>query len=389
MFSSRLDWSVEANALSRAVDERRASGAPILDLTASNPTAAGLPYPAAEITAALGDERSVHYTPDPCGLVEARRAVSAYYGERGHTVDPERLVLTASTSEAYGWLFKLLADPGDELLVPHPSYPLFDFLAALESVRLRPYTLGFDSAWHLDLAAVRAAIGPRSRAILLVNPNNPTGSFIRREELSALATLAVEHDLALISDEVFSDYAFAPDAERVETLVDEERALTFCLSGLSKVVGLPQLKLGWICVAGPPAARAAALQRLELIADTYLSVGAPVQHAAARLLGLRSTVGAAIAGRTRASLAAAAAAVRGTALGLLPVEGGWTATLRMPATRTDEAWAIDLLRQDGVLTQPGYFYDFPFEDRAYLVVSLLTPPELLAEGIARIAARVG
>ncbi|MSP63480.1 MAG: pyridoxal phosphate-dependent aminotransferase [Myxococcales bacterium] len=385
--SSRLDWGRAENALSRRHAMLQASGAPILDLTLSNPTRAGIPYPAQAIAAALADPRAILYQPAPQGLPEARQAIADYYASRGHPIDPERLLLTASTSEAYAFLFKLLADPDDEALVPHPSYPLFDFLAALESVRLRPYRLAYDGAWYLDADDLRRALSPRTRALLLCNPNNPTGSFLKRDELATLIAIASEHDLPLIADEVFSDYAFAPDKARVETLVAVNDVLTFSLSGLSKVVGLPQLKLGWIHVGGPPAEAAAALARLELIADTYLSVAAPVQHAAARLLDLRPTVGRAIALRVTANhrAVAAAVAVRGSAVDLLHAEGGWYATLRLPRIRSDEEWAIDLLDRDHLLVQPGYFFDFAEE--AHLVVSLLTPPEILAEGIARLVAR--
>jgi alanine-synthesizing transaminase len=381
-FSRRLDWSLTENALAQAISARRAARLPLLDLTESNPTRAGLPYPARAIAEALADDRAAVYQPAPRGLEEARAAVAAYYAARGRPVDPERLLLTASTSEAYAWLFKLLADPGDDFAVPHPSYPLFDFLAGLESVHLTPYQLRYDGAWYLDLDSLRAAIGPRTRAILLVNPNNPTGSFLTRDELAALTELARERELALIADEVFSDYAFAPDPARVDTLVGADEVLSFSLSGLSKVVGLPQLKLGWIHLGGPPAARAAAAERLELIADTYLSVGAPVQLAAARLLALRPQLAGAIAARVAENHAQVRGSVAGTAVELLAAGGGWYAVLRLPRTRPEEQWAIDLVREAGVVTQPGYFFDF--SDEAYLVVSLLTPVDTLALGVRAI-----
>ncbi len=376
-FSHRLAWHAPENALARAVAARRAAGLPLADLTEGNPTRAGLAYPPA-LADALADPRALAYSPAPRGLAEAREAVAAYYGGRGLAVDEERLLLTASTSEAYGFLFKLLADPGDALAAPQPSYPLFDYLAALESVTLAPYRLRFDGAWWLDVDDLARAVGPQTRAILLVHPNNPTGSFLKRDEREALVALAEARGLALIVDEVFGDYPFASDPARVPSFVDEERVLTFVLSGLSKVAGLPQLKLGWIHVGGPEAVRAAAEARLELIADTYLSVGAPVQHAAPSLLAHGAQVRAAIAGRTAASLAAARAAVAGTAVEVLAVEGGWYATLRVPRIRSEEQWTLDLVAA-GVLVQPGYFFDFPEE--AYLVVSLLTPPPVLAEGL--------
>jgi aspartate/methionine/tyrosine aminotransferase len=389
-FSRRLAWGAAENALALLLDEKRASGAPLLDLTESNPTRVGLPYPDEDLLAALTDPRALRYEPTPKGLATARRAIADYYRGRDatHEVDTDDLLLTASTSEAYAWLFKLLADPGDAVLVPHPSYPLFDFLAALESVRLAPYPLAYDGAWYLDLAALQQAIDdePAARAIIVVNPNNPTGSFLKRDERAALAALAAERGLAILADEVFADFAFAPDPARVDSLVDERDALCFTLSGISKVLGLPQMKLGWIHVAGPAAERAEARARLELIADTYLSVSAPVQHALPSLLSMRARMHAAIAGRVARNHAALRDAVAGSACQALHAEGGWCAVLRLPATRSDERWALDLLASDDVLVQPGYFYDFRGE--AYLVVSLLPEPAGFDEGLRRIVARV-
>jgi aspartate/methionine/tyrosine aminotransferase len=390
-FSGRLAWETGANDLSCAIEARRAAGAPILDLTESNPTRVGLAYPEEAIRAALADPRALCYEPDPCGSPAAREAVAAYYRERDapRVVDPAHVILSASTSEGYAWLFKLLADPGDAVLVPQPSYPLFDFLAALEAVHLVPYPLGFDGHWYLDLAALQHAIDAapaRPRAIVVVNPNNPTGTFLKRSERAALSALARERGLAIVCDEVFADYPFAADLERVDTLVDEQEALAFSLSGLSKVTGLPQLKLGWVHVAGPPALRDAALARLELIADTYLSVATPVQLALPALLSLRRSIHSIISSRVAANRAALQRAVAGTACQMVPAEGGWYAMLRLPATRTDERWAIDLLEQDGVLVQPGYFYDLPLE--AHLVLSLLPPEDRFTDGIGRIVARV-
>lgn len=390
-FSHRLAWDTPENPLARLLDERRAAGAPLLDLTLSNPTApaAALPYPAEAVRAALALPGALRHEPSPRGLAVARRAVADHYAARGAPIDPEHVVLTASTSEAYSFLFKLLCDPGDVVLVPQPSYPLFDFLAALDGVRPEPYLLGFDDAFHLDFAALQQSLdeaGDRARAILLVSPNNPTGTYLKQDERERLVALAAERDLALIGDEVFADYALAADPTRADTLATETSALAFTLSGLSKIAGLPQLKLGWIVAAGPPALRDAALRRLDLVADTYLSVGAPVQHAAPALLALAPSIVAAISARTRANLAALQQMTRGTACQLLPVEGGWYAIVRVPAVHTDEAWALTLLRDDDVLVQPGYFYDFPRE--AYLVVSLLPTGEIFREGARRLVARV-
>jgi hypothetical protein len=387
MFSTRLDWDLPPNRISALLEAMRRSGAPIADLTESNPTHAGLSYPGEEILTALGDPRSLLYEPSPAGAAEARNSVAAYYAARGAPVPPGAIVLTASTSEAYAHLFKLLADPGDEVLVPRPSYPLFEFLARLESVRAVEYPLVYDGTWRIDFEALEASLTPRARAIVVVNPNNPTGSFLKRDELARLIQLAARRGVAIVSDEVFSDYAFAPDPARATTLATVAEALTFCLSGLSKIAGLPQMKLGWIVTAGPEELRARAFARLELIADTYLSVAAPVQHAAARLMEAGAQVRDRIAVRVRENLAWLRGAAAGSALSVLEVEGGWYATLRVPATRSEEEWTLDLLERDGVLVQPGFFYDF--ETEAFLVLSLLTPPDVFREGVGKVLARTG
>ena len=296
----------------------------------------------------------------------------------------ERILLTASTSEAYGYLFKLLTNPGDEVLVPRPSYPLFEFLADMESVAVRPYPLEYHGGWSIDLDAVERALTARTRAIVLVNPNNPTGSYVKRTELSTLTALCARRGVALISDEVFADYALAGDADRVATLAGVEECLAFSMSGLSKVAGLPQMKLGWMVVSGPPALRAEAWEKLEWIADTYLSVGTPVQCAAARLLAAGDTVQRQIRRRTAENLAYARGALAGSPANILAVEGGWYITLQVPRMRSEEEWTLVLLDRAGVLVQPGFFYDF--ETEGYLVVSLLTAPDILREGLARLVA---
>ncbi|HEY1494094.1 MAG TPA: pyridoxal phosphate-dependent aminotransferase [Candidatus Solibacter sp.] len=385
MFSSRFHWDPRPNRLTLAVAARRASGAPILDLTESNPTHAGLHYPP-EIVAAFADPHMLAYEPAPAGMPAAREAVSAYYTARGHQVDSARVLLTASTSEAYCYLFKLLADPGDEVLVPSPSYPLFEFLAGMESLAVRPYPLEYHGAWRIDLPALEASLTPRTRAIILVNPNNPTGSYVKRSELRALTALCAAHRIALISDEVFADYGLTDDAERVTTLAGVEECLAFSMSGLSKVAGLPQMKLGWIVAAGPDALRCEALEKLEWIADTYLSVSTPVQCAATALLAAGEAVQRQIRERTAANLAFARVTLAHSAANILTVEGGWYITLQVPRIHSEEEWTLRLLEQDGVLVQPGFFYDF--ESEAYLVVSLLTAPAIFREGLPRIAAAV-
>jgi aspartate/methionine/tyrosine aminotransferase len=390
MFSSRIPWALATNALTELAAHLRAQGRPVLDLTESNPTRAGLAFPASVALPALADPRAITYEPTPRGLLSAREAVAHYYREAfSVSVAPERVLLTASTSEAYAYLFKLLCDPGDAVLVPQPSYPLFEFLAALESVHVAPYPLAYDGAWHLDVDALARAVTPRTRAIVLVNPNNPTGSFVTREERAALGALCRAHGLALVSDEVFADYAFAPDPARVATVAGSDDVLAFALSGLSKLCALPQMKLGWIAAAGPEDLVRAAGERLELIADTYLSVGAPVQHAAPALLTARGPVRDAIRARTARNRDAALAALArepDAACDALRAEGGWYLTLRVPRVQSEEAWVLELLERDEVLVHPGYFFDFARE--AYLVLSLLTEEEAFREGIARILARV-
>ncbi len=387
MFSSRARWNLSPNALSLAVDARRASGRPFDDLTESNPTRVGLSLPWGDAYGALSSPSVARYEPDPRGLSVAREAVRGYYRERGYEVDLGRVVLTASTSEAYGWLFKLLCDPGDDVLVAHPSYPLFDDLAKLEGVALRPFALSYEGRWELDTGALERARTDRTRAVLLVHPNNPTGSFVSRDERRALTDFCRAHGLALVVDEVFGDYAWRDDPTRVASFVDEEAALTFTLSGLSKVVALPQMKLGWIAVGGADEQRREALARLEMIADCYLSVGAPVQHAAAGFLARRAEAQRAVMQRVTANRRAVERAVgEGSRATLLAADGGWYAVLRVPRTRSEEAWVLSLLDDDDVLVQPGWFFDFARE--AYLVVSLLPREEVFERAIARVLARV-
>jgi len=381
MFSSRFHWDFRTNRLTQALEARRRDGARLLDLTESNPTRAGLVYPP-EIVRAFDDPRMLVYEPSPAGAAEAREAVASYYAARGERVEAGRILLTASTSEAYAWLFKLLTNAGDHVLVPRPSYPLFEFLANLESVEVRPYPLAYHGGWAIDLDALAAAVSERTRAVVLVNPNNPTGSYVKRTELQALSRLCAQRRIELISDEVFSDYPLGPDAERISTLVDVEECLAFSMSGLSKVAGLPQMKLGWIVTSGPAKLRAEAMEKLEWIADTYLSVSTPVACAAARLLASGELVQRQIRERTAGNLAVAREVLAGSAAGILAVEGGWYITVQMPRIRSEEDWAVGLLSQESVLTQPGFFYDF--ESEAFLVVSLLTMPEVFREGMGRL-----
>lgn len=384
MFSSRLHWDLRPNAISARLAEMRSAGLEILDLTESNPTNAAFATNEESLLGAFlagfNDKRILRYDPSPLGMFSARQAVSEYYNG---DVDPDRLLLTASTSEAYGFLFKLLTDPGDEILVPRPSYPLFDFLAGMELVKLVPYPLAFHGRWEIDFDALEALATPRTRAMVLVNPNNPTGSFLHADERGPLIDFCARRGLAILSDEVFSDYAFAPDANRVESLRGAAEVLTFCMGGLSKAAAMPQMKLGWTAVSGPERLRRPALERLELIADTYLSVGTPVQAAAAKLLAAGADLRSRIRARTARNLAHLRAAIPvDSPLSLLPVEGGWYAIVEVPKIRTEEEWVLTMLERCGVLMQPGFFYDFASE--AFLVISLLTPEPVFDAGAAHL-----
>jgi alanine-synthesizing transaminase len=378
MFSHRLPFHLSHNLISDAIAQRRAAGLPILDLTESNPTRAGIVYPGADILAGFQAPGSLVYDPSSNGLSQARAQVAALYG-----VAMERVVLTASSSEAYSWLFKLLCDPDDEILTPRPSYPLFEYLAALESVRIRQYPLRYDEGWFIDFDPLAASINERTRAIVVVSPNNPTGSYVKRWELDRLRQLCADRGLALISDEVFFDYQLVEGTLQSLTSVDD--VLTFCLGGLSKMVGMPQMKLGWMIAGGPEAVREEALSRIDLIADNFLSVGTPVQYALPNLLAARTNVQQQILGRLRGNLEFLREAVRvHNEFRLLEVEGGWYAILRAPRVCSEEEWVLELLER-GVLVQPGYFYDF--EAESYLVVSLLTEGGIFREGIEKTLGR--
>jgi aspartate/methionine/tyrosine aminotransferase len=381
--STRTAVPRQTNALADALAARRRAGLPVLDLTEANPTIADLPYDEAGIRAALSSAGALTYSPSPFGLREARESVAALYAEWGVVLDPSRLVLTASTSEAYALLFKLLCDDGDDVLVPQPSYPLFELLARFEGVNLSPYPLAYDGEWHIDRAALERAITPRTRAILVVSPNNPTGSYVKRDELAALAALR----LPIVSDEVFAPFPLKDDPRRVVTALESTACeLVFALSGLSKLAGLPQMKLGWIAVAGADQAAAAeALARLELLTDASLSVGTPVQVALPRLLACSHVTRDAIRARLRTNLDVLRAAIASTSITALDVEGGWYATLRLPRIATEEAWTLSFL-DDGVYVHPGHFFDFATE--AYVVVSLLTPEARFAPGVLRIVSSV-
>lgn len=386
MFSSRLRQAAGRNCLAVAVDRRRAEGREILDLTLSNPTRAGLAYPRG-LLAPMAQDRALCYEPEPFGLASAREAVSRDLARRGVTVPAQRIVLTASTSEAYSLLFKLLCDPADTVLAPRPCYPLIEHLTDLEGVSLDHYRLEFHGRWEIDLHGLREkALAGRTRAIIMINPNNPTGSSLNDRELDAVASMAREQDLALISDEVFGDYRIAGDAPR--SALRQSVALTFVLGGLSKSVGLPQLKLGWIAVGGGEPRIADALDRLETICDAYLSVSTPVQLAAPDVLAAGASVRAQIQHRVRENydrLLNAAGA--NPACAVMPAEAGWYAVVQVPALTPEDTLVVDLLEQTGVLVHPGYFFDF--EREAFLVVSLLPEPPVFVRAVEALFGYVG
>ena len=380
MFSNRLPGHAEVNALSRAVATLRAAGTAFVDLTESNPTRVGLPYPADLLSAAASD-RALCYDPQPFGLRTAREAVAADYARRGVVVDAADVVLSASTSEAYSWLFKLLCNPGEAVLIPQPSYPLFEHLTRLDAVRAVPYRLEYHGRWEIDLASVAAA-PDEVRAVLIVSPNNPTGSYVTAREAEALAAICRDRGWAIVADEVFAEYALETSSPATE-VVRDLGVLSFTLGGASKSLGLPQVKLAWTIVGGPAAVRPGALSALELIADTFLSVNTPVQVAASDLFRRAATIRSAIQERVSRNLACARARVRGyPACDVLRAEGGWSAVVRVPATRSEEALALGLLQDEHVLVHPGFFFDFPHE--AFVVVSLLPPENVFADAFERV-----
>ena len=380
-YSARLPWSTPQNSYSLLLQRIRRAGSELLDLTVANPTHALADYPHAEIARALGAIRDFRYEPDPLGSSGARHAIATWYEAQGIQVAENRIALTASTSEAYAMLFKLLCDPRDEVLVPNPSYPLFEYLARAEGVMTSPYRLGYDGGWYLDIDSVRQALSTRSKAIVVVNPNNPTGSYLKDREVAQLTALAAEHRCALVSDEVFMTYPAASTSAQTSSLIGNEGALCFSLNGLSKAAGMPQMKLGWIVASGPADEADAAIGRLELLLDNYLSVGTPVQKALPELLRIGSGVHAKINARLRRNTAELNM-LRNSAVHVLASEGGWSAILQVPSVLSEEVWIGRLLMEHGVIVQPGYFYDMAQE--AYLVVSLLADPADFAPGIDRV-----
>jgi len=378
MFAKRTNWNLETNRLSAAMAAHRAAGKPLIDLTISNPTECGFQYDEEAILDALRNPAALKYEPNPRGLAVARDAVAQYYSARGAVVSNEDIFLTTSTSEAYSYVFRTLCNPDDEVLIPEPSYPLFEFLADIQDVRLVRYPLVYDYGWQIDFHALEQAITPRTRGVIVVHPNNPTGHFLKLEEMRKLNEVCAAREIAIIADEVFLDFALG-DKPHV-TFAANSGALTFTMSGLSKICGLPQMKAAWLIVGGPEPSKEQAVSRLEVIADTYLSMNTPIQWALPALLDMRREFQRQLMGRVKENLAELDRQLAGQkACSRLEVEGGWNAVIRVPATRSDEELALELLATRGVYVHPGHFYDFPAA--GYLVLSLIAPTPELVKGI--------
>jgi alanine-synthesizing transaminase len=386
MFSDRTNWKLTRNRLTEAIEEARCRGVRVLDLTVSNPTRVGLTYNDAKILQSLASQRAMDYDPQPKGQLCARAAVVEYYrSQHGIVLDPERVILTTSTSEGYSFVLRLLCNPGDEVLVPKPSYPLFEFLADLQDVKLVPYPLIYDHGWQIDFHSLRNAISTKTRAVVVVHPNNPTGSYVHANECEALNAVCRARGLSIIADEVFLDYVLAGAVQ--QTFVTDESVLTFTLSGISKISALPQMKVAWIAASGPAVEVRTALERLEIIADTFLSMSAPIQWATTVLVEQRKTIQEQLLDRLSKNLAELDRQLAlQTMCQRLIVEGGWYAVLRVPVTQSDEELAVDLLCKESVLVHPGHFYDFPGDGN--LVLSLIGVEAEFAEGVARVLQRV-
>ncbi len=379
-FARRTRWNLEENSLSRAIASLRIAGTSYLNLTRSNPTECAFSYDQHGILRSFAQSEILRYAPDPCGLSLSREAICGYYADLQSPISAGDIVLTSGTSEGYSFVFRLLCNPGDEVLIPSPGYPLFDFLADLCDVKLVRYPLLYDHGWQIDLAALAAAATERTRAIVVVHPNNPTGHYTSANEQAQLSRFCTERGIALIADEVFLDFSLQGTSEKSFGCVED--ALTFTLSGISKICGMPQMKLAWIVVSGPAEHKRETLARLEVIADAYLSVGTPVQLAAPELLAMRASFHAQVMARVTANLHELDAQLSTqTACNRLTCEGGWSAVLRVPAEQSDEELAIALLSQKGVHVHPGHFYDFA--RAGYIVVSLIVPEQEFADGIRR------
>ena len=385
-FSSRTEWPKDENALTQKLKALRAEGHEILDLTESNPTRCGFQFLSGEILKPFSNSGALIYDPLPQGLESARKAVQNYYAARGVEIDLKQIFLTASTSEAYHFLFRLLANPGDAVLVPKPGYPLLEYLGALNDVTVSPFALDPAAGWGIDVKNLKRAASPKACAMLLVHPNNPTGHYVSSGDRELVNRFCRERDLALMVDEVFLDYAWNPSEEAPRSFAANGEVLTFTLSGVSKILGLPQMKLSWVVVSGPEQEREEAIRRLEVIADAYLSVNTPVQRALPEWMAACSRINGEIAARVKENFKILQANPEFSRLGGLVPEGGWYALLNLPETRTDEDWALYVLVAEHVLFHPGYLFDFEDKDRA--VVSLLPEPVKFQEGIKRLLRRL-
>ena len=384
MFASRTNWKLTENQLAQKLTALHNSGIKLLDLTESNPTKCAFAYPS-EILRPLPNKSNLEYTPDPKGIKLARNAITKYYKEKGVRIGPEQIILTASTSEAYSYLFRLLANPGDHVLSPSPSYPLFDFLSDINDVILDRYLLREEADWSIDFESLTSKCQAKTKAIILVHPNNPTGSYVKPNELQKLNRLAQQKEVAIICDEVFLDYALNErPSGSIQSLAGNKEALTFVLSGISKIIGFPQMKLGWIVVNGPNKLVETALKRLEMVSDTFLSVNSPAQNSLPHWLSMRQKIQSQIIKRIAQNKKALSAALQNSNhCQILNADGGWCTILRLPQSIDEEACVLELLEKEHVLAHPGYFFDF--ENGSHLVLSLLPPPTIFKKGIFRIA----
>lgn len=387
MFSNRLDINIEPNELSLLYREKMKNGEEILDLTLSNPTKLGFRYDAKRITKEFIDERSLVYEPEPKGMLLAREEVSRYYSEKRKVVDPDDIFIVPSTSEAYSYLFKLLLEPGDEVLIPQPCYPLFEFLVKLDSGNVVFYPMEYDfrGGWLTDFNEIEKRISGKTKVIVIINPNNPTGTYLKKNEFGKFDEISSKHGLAMIIDEVFSDYAIEENQDSLLTAAGLCSSLCFILNGFSKMLGLPQMKFGWIAVQGESMLKKEAIKRLEIIADTYLSVATPVQHAAKVLFETREKIQDEIKERIRRNYELLRSGLLlNPDIKSMKSEGGWSAIINFENLLIkDDDFALRLLEKKNVLVHPGYYYDFP--DDWYAVLSLLTKPKAFEEGVRRIA----
>jgi alanine-synthesizing transaminase len=382
MFSSRTDWNTAPNKLSGLIAEKRLKGEIIFDLTESNPTKCEFSYPDHEIIKALNTPSITSYKPEPFGLLSARKAIAEYYAELSVAIKSEHIVLTSGTSEAYSFLFRLLCNVGDEVIVPQPSYPLFDYLCQLNDIKLKNYRLAYDDEWYIDFESLQEQITERTRAIVLVHPNNPTGSYLKQDEFNRICSLASKHNCSIITDEVFGPYDILPNVHRAHILNSESDVLLFSLNGISKLLGLPQLKLSWIIAHGSSQFTTEALKRLEIIGDTFLSVNTPVQLALPNILLYSSDIGSQIRSRIQTNYRLLQSVFTGSSVSVLRVEGGWNAILQFPQRKSDEEWTVQILLQKNIIVQPGHFYDFDRE--SCIVISLLPILRIFKESIEEI-----